>query len=59
MKFLQHFNPFRQPTPDAMALQMLEEAKRQLLIAQDAKEYAEAAVNRHTKAIERLQKVVK
>lgn len=58
MKFLKYFDPFRKPTPESMAVQMLEEAKRQLLLAQDAKEYAEAAVERHTKAIERLTRQV-
>lgn len=59
MKFFQAFNPFRKPTASNMATIMLEDARRELLLAQSAKEWAESQVSRYTKAIERLQKEVK
>lgn len=59
MKFLKQFDPFRKPTAEQMAVQMLEDAKRELLIAQANKEWAESQVLRYQKTIERLQKDMK
>ncbi len=59
MKLFQVFNPFRKPTASSMAVQMLEDAKRELLIAQANKEWAETQVMRFQKAIDRLSKEVK
>lgn len=58
MKFLKNFDPFRKPQAESMAVEMLEEAKRQLLVAQDAVEYAQAQVDRHTKGIARLTAII-
>lgn len=45
---------FRKPSADMLALTELEEARRQLLLAQTALEYAEAAVAYNTKRVTRL-----
>lgn len=58
MKFMKNFDPFRKPQAEMVAVEQLEEAKRQLLAAQDALEYAQSAVDRYTKAIARLTKII-
>ncbi len=58
MKYLEIFNPFRQPSAEVMAVQELEDAKRQLLSAQSGLEYAKAMVAYRTEQIERLNKIV-
>lgn len=59
MKFLKQFDPFRKPQADALAIEMLEDAKRELLVAHANKEWAESQVERYQKAIARLTKEVK
>ena len=47
---------FRLPSAEALALQEYEQARRRLLEAQSAREYAEAMVSYHQKRIDRLEK---
>ena len=47
---------FRLPSAEALALQEYEQARRRLLEAQSAREYAEAMVSYHQKRIDRLSK---
>lgn len=55
MKFFKSINPFTKPSPEMMAVRELEEARRSLLEAQTAKEYA-ASIEQYNKArITRLQ----
>ena len=49
------FNMFRIPTAAELAKKELEDAKRALLEAQSAFEYAGAMVDYHTKRLRRLQ----
>lgn len=58
MKFLHTLNPFRKPSPEMMATQELEDARRALLEAQTGMEYAKAMVAYRTEQIERLTKIV-
>lgn len=48
----------RKPTPETLALRELEEAKRQLLVAQSGKEYADSMVKYHEARIKRLTKII-
>ena len=57
MKFT--FNPFKEPSADVLAVIELEEAKRQLLAAQSALEYAKAISNYNMERISRLERIVK
>lgn len=59
MKFLKQFDPFRKPQAEALAIEMLEDAKRELLIAHANKEWAESQVERFQKTIARLTKEAK
>ena len=52
-------SPFRKPSPDALALAELEDAKRSLLEAQSAAEYATSVVQYNMSRISRLQQYVK
>ena len=47
-------NLFRAPSAESLALQEYENARRSLLEAQSAREYAEAMVSYHQKRIDRL-----
>lgn len=58
MKFIHVLNPFRKPSPEMMATQELEDARRALLEAQTGMEYAKAMVSYRTEQIERLTKIV-
>ena len=49
---------FRTPSAEMLAAQELENAKRELLNAQSALEYAAAMVEYHTSRIQRLKTVV-
>ena len=57
MKFT--FNPFKEPSADVLAVIELEEAKRQLLAAQSALEYAASMVDYNTSRVARLEQRVK
>ena len=50
---------FRTPSADVLAVQELEDARRQLLSALSAKEYATALVCYHSDRVTRLTKTVK
>lgn len=52
------WNPFRRPSPLRLAAEELEDAKRSLLEASSASEYAEAMVLYHTRRIERLGEMI-
>ena len=49
---------FRTPSADVLAVQELEDARRQLLSALSAKEYASALVTYHSDRVIRLTKTV-
>lgn len=49
------FNPFRTPSPAALAVAELDEAQRQLLAARSALEYASAMSSYHEARIARLR----
>jgi hypothetical protein len=49
---------FRTPSADAMALNELEEAKRELLQAQTSLDYAAAMVEYQTNRVQRLSAIV-
>lgn len=51
-------NPFRKPSPLALATAELEDAQRELLAASSAAEYAEAMCIYHQKRIDRLRATV-
>jgi hypothetical protein len=56
MKLIQEFmQTFRTPSADELALRELEEAQRELLKAQSAREWATSCVAYHNARIERLQ----
>lgn len=48
-------NPFLAPSADVLALIELEDARRQLLAAQTALEYAASMVDYNTKRVRRLE----
>ena len=48
-------NPFHLPSADAMALAELENARRQLLAALSARDYAVAMVDYNTNRVRRLE----
>ena len=52
-------NPFKAPSADVLAVVELEEAKRQLLAAQSALEYAASMVDYNTNRVARLEQHVK
>ena len=52
------FNPFRKPSPLALATAELEDAQREHLAASSAAEYAEAMCIYHQQRIERLRAVI-
>ena len=47
-----------QPTPEELALQELQEARRDLLKAQSHAEYTQSLVNCHTARVARLTRIV-
>jgi hypothetical protein len=49
---------FQLPSAEALAREELEEAKRELLLALSAREYASALVQYNTDRVNRLSKVV-
>ncbi len=51
-------DPFRAPSAELLAQRELEEAKRQLLVAQAGQEYASAMVQYHQARISRLNQVL-
>jgi hypothetical protein len=51
-------NPFRKPSPLALATQELEDAQREHLVASSAAEYAEAMCIYHQQRIERLRATI-
>lgn len=51
-------NPFRKPSPLALATAELEDAQRELLAASSAAEYAEAMCIYHQQRIDRLRATV-
>ena len=53
------FNPFAKPSAIVLAVAELEEAKRQLLAALTAREYAEAMVTYNAERVRRLSETVK
>lgn len=53
------FNPFAKPSADMLALEELEEARRQLLAAHTALEYATSMVDYNTNRVSRLEQRVK
>lgn len=58
-EFLQQFlNPFRKQSPEELAILELEEARRALLEAQSAKDYAIAICAYNTDRIGRLTKYI-
>ena len=57
--FTQIIQVFRTPTADVLAVQELEDARRQLLSALSAKEYASALVTYHSDRVVRLTETVK
>ena len=48
------FKPFTMPSADVVALQEYEDAKRELLIAHTAREYAQAMVDYNEVRVQRL-----
>lgn len=50
---------WKAPSPESIALRELEEAKRSMLQAQTAKEYAESMVKYHDARIRRLTQFLK
>jgi hypothetical protein len=50
---------FQTPSSETLALLELEDAKRQLLVALSAQEYAEAMVKYHSDRVNRLSKAPK
>lgn len=52
-------NPFRLPSPLQLATQELEAAKRELLLAASAREYAQAMVQYHEARIARLRGAIR
>lgn len=52
-------NPFAKPSADMLALEELEEARRQLLLSHTALEWAQANVEYNTKRVARLEQRVK
>lgn len=54
-----NFNPFKEPSADVLAVIELEDAKRQLLAAQSALEYAASMVDYNTSRVARLEQRVK
>lgn len=52
------FNPFRKPSPLALATAELEDAQREHLAASSAAEYAEAMCIYHQQRIDRLRAVI-
>jgi hypothetical protein len=49
---------FRQPSPEVLAAKELDEARRELLAAQSAAEYADAMCVYHQARIERLRDIL-
>lgn len=49
------FNPFKKPSAEVLAQQELEEAQREVLVAQSHAEYYKNLVNYHQMRITRLQ----
>ena len=55
MKFIEYIRDlFKAPSPEAMALKELEDAKRSLLQAQTGAEYANALIKYNTDRVKRL-----
>lgn len=52
-------NPFRKPSPLALAAAELEDAQRELLLAHSGAEYAEALVLYNQQRVERLRETVR
>lgn len=52
------FAAWIQPTPEELALQELQEARRDLLKAQSQAEYIQSLVNCHTARVARLTRIV-
>jgi len=52
-------NPFKKPSAEVLAVTELEEAKRQLLVAQTGLEYAQAMVTYNEQRVERLTARIK
>ena len=52
-------NPFRRPSALRLAVAELEDAKRELLAASSAREYAQAMVQYHEARIARLRGVIR
>ena len=48
-------NPFLKPSADLLALEELEDARRQLLLSQSALEYATSMVDYNAKRVARLE----
>lgn len=60
MKFIDYIkNIYTTPSPEALALQELEEAKRKLLDAQSGREYADSMCKYHEARIKRLNTYLK
>jgi hypothetical protein len=59
MKLLDLFNPFRKPSPEELAHLELLEARRQLLAAMSAQEWATSQVQYNQDRVARLSKTVK
>lgn len=49
---------FRMPSPEELAARELDQARRALLEAQSAREYADAMVTYHQRRIDRLHRVL-
>jgi hypothetical protein len=56
---MKKLNPFAKPSADVLAVVELEEARRQLLAAQSALEYAASMVDYNTNRVARLEQRVK
>lgn len=54
----QDFNPFRKPSPESLAHEELLDAKRQLLAAMSAQEWATSQVQYNQDRVARLSKIV-
>lgn len=58
MKLIDAFNPFLKPSPEVMAVQELQDARRSLLEAQTGLDWARAAVAYNEARVARLTAIV-
>lgn len=58
MKWLEPYNPFAKPSPEQLAYDELLDAKRQLLAAMSAQEWATSQVQYNQDRVARLSRIV-